>query len=126
VAFTYDISTNRGKVRFYLSDTNEAQAMFTDAEVDNALALGGSVSPAVCVLARARIGYLSRRPDESLPDGRSVSRSGQIEALRELLAQHGGTTPALTPTLPRASVSFGGYVGSDAYQPIDELIPSGT
>jgi hypothetical protein len=126
VAFTYNIGTDRGKVRFYLSDTNEAQAMFTDAEVDNALTLGGSVSPAVCVLARARIGYLSRRPDESLPDGRSVSRAGQIEALRELLAQHGGTTPALTPTLPQAVSSWGGYVGSDLYQPLSELRRSST
>ena len=123
MAFTYDILTNRGKVRFYLSDTNEAQAMFTDAEVDNALTVGGSVSPAVCVLARARIGYLSRRPDESLPDGRSVSRAGQIEALRELLAQHGGSTPSVTPTLPQAVSSFGGYVGSDSYLPESEVLP---
>ncbi len=125
MAFTYDISTNRGKVRFYLSDTNEAQAMFTDAEVDNALTVGGAVSPAVCVLARARIAYLSRRPDESLPDGRSISRAGQIEALRELLAQHGGSTPSVAPTLPQAVSSFGGYVGSDLYQPESELIVRG-
>lgn len=126
MAFTYVLSTDRGKVRFAMADTNEAQAMFTDDEVDYALSTAGGISPAVCVLARSRIAYLSRRPDESLPDGRSVSRSGQIEALQQLLAQHGGSVPSVTPTLPTAEVAFGGYVRSDLYQPLSETITTAT
>jgi hypothetical protein len=127
MAFTYDISTNRGKVRFKLADTTEDGAMFTDAEVDAALSEGGSIPAAVCVLARARIAWLMRRPDsETLPDGRSISRSGQLEAMRALLAQYGGASgAAVAPTLPTARVSFGGYVGSDLCQPVSETTPSG-
>jgi hypothetical protein len=39
VAFTYDPSTDRGKVRMLITDRNEAKAIFTDAEIDAFLEL---------------------------------------------------------------------------------------
>jgi hypothetical protein len=39
VAFTYDVSTNRGKVRLLCFDRVEADAAFTDAEIDAFLSL---------------------------------------------------------------------------------------
>ena len=121
MAFTYDVSTSRGQVRLLIADTNEGTGIWSDAEVDYALSLGGSVNAAVVVLARQRIAQLTRLPDESLPDGTSVSRAGQLASMQALIQQYGGAGGVL----PTATVSFGGYVGSDASQPIDELIPSG-
>lgn len=42
MAFTYDVSTNRGKVRLLCFDRVEADAVFTDAEIDAFLSLGNS------------------------------------------------------------------------------------
>lgn len=39
MAFTYDISTNRGKVRFLSTDSDALNPVFTDDEVDAVLAL---------------------------------------------------------------------------------------
>lgn len=121
MAFTYDISTVRGQVRFAAGDTNEGAAIWSDAEVDWAIAQGSTVSGAVVVLARQRIAQLSRMPDESLEDGRSVSRAGQLAAMQALIQQHGGAGG----TLPKAVVSWGGYVSGDAYQPVSELTRTG-
>jgi hypothetical protein len=44
MAFTYDVATDRGKVRLLVSDVDAATAVFTDDEIDGFLALeGGSV-----------------------------------------------------------------------------------
>ena len=122
MAFTYDISTTRGQVRFAAGDTNEGAAIWSDAEVDYAITQGSTVSGAVVWLAKQRIAQLSRMPDESLEDGRSVSRANQLAALQALIQQHGGAGGVI----PSATVSWGGYVGSDTYQPLSELTPSGT
>ena len=42
MAFTYDVSTDRGKVRLLCRDTVEASAVFSDAEVDAFLSLADS------------------------------------------------------------------------------------
>lgn len=121
MAFTYDITTTRGKVRFAAGDTNEGAAIWSDAEVDFAIAQGSTIGGAVVVLARQRIAQLGRMPDESLEDGRSVSRATQLAAMQALIQQYGGAGGVI----PTATVSWGGYVGSDAAQPLDELTPSG-
>ena len=121
MAFTYNVSTSRGQVRLLVADTNEGTAIWSDAEVDFALSLGGSVTAAVVVLARQRVAQLTRMSDESLPDGTSVSRATQLAAMQALIQQYGGAGGVI----PSATVSWGGYVGSDASQPIDQLIPSG-
>lgn len=42
MAFTYDITTDRGKVRLLCTDTDAAYQLFQDAEIDYFLALFGS------------------------------------------------------------------------------------
>ena len=42
MAFTYDTTTSRGKVRLLCFDRVEASAVFGDAEIDAFLSLGGS------------------------------------------------------------------------------------
>lgn len=41
MAFTYDVATNRGKVRLNIGDTVEASAIFIDDEIDAFLSLAG-------------------------------------------------------------------------------------
>lgn len=46
MAFTYDITTSRGQIRFLIGDTDTATAanqIFTDAEIDWCLSSGGGV-----------------------------------------------------------------------------------
>ena len=42
MAFTYDIDTNRGKVRLLISDTNASDYQFEDDEVDAFLSMASS------------------------------------------------------------------------------------
>lgn len=41
MAFTYDLSTNRGKLRLRIGDTDSANQIFTDAEIDEFLSTEG-------------------------------------------------------------------------------------
>ena len=43
MAFTYDLTTDRGKVRLLIQDNVEAYEFFTDAEVDAFLTLAGDL-----------------------------------------------------------------------------------
>ena len=43
MAFTYDLSTDRGKVRFLIPDTDSASAFLTDEEIDHCLTQAGTV-----------------------------------------------------------------------------------
>ena len=54
MAFTYDLATSLGQVRFLVSDTDEDTAVFTDAEVTAALTMEGNVVK----LAAARCFYV--------------------------------------------------------------------
>lgn len=42
MAFTYDPTTDRGKVRLLVRDSSEATAVFSDAEIDAFLSMAGS------------------------------------------------------------------------------------
>jgi len=42
MAFTYDVATDRGRVRLLITDTDTSHAIFTDAEVDAFLGLESS------------------------------------------------------------------------------------
>ena len=42
MAFTYDITTDRGKVRLLISDTNAADYQFEDTEIDAFLTMASS------------------------------------------------------------------------------------
>lgn len=102
MAFTYDTSTQRGRIRFLTADTREDTAMWTDGEIDLAIAQTSSEALAIVYLCRAKLAHLARLPDsESTPDG-SVSRAGQREALLALIEQYGGASDHL----PTISVGF--------------------
>ena len=43
MAFTYDLSTNRGKVRLLIQDTDETYEFYSDAEIDAFLTIAGEL-----------------------------------------------------------------------------------
>lgn len=46
MAFTYDITTSRGRVRLNLADTDATAYVFEDAEIDQLLSSDGGVDNA--------------------------------------------------------------------------------
>lgn len=85
MAHTYDIATNRGKVRFLMADTRAESAIFTDAEIDNALTFGSTVDGAVNYLMRVLIAGHAAKGD-----------AARVAALQQALALRGGDLPTLT------------------------------
>jgi hypothetical protein len=93
MAFTYDLTTNRGKVRFLIPDTDSAAYDLSDAEVDYFLADKGAVKPAAIAACK----WLARKYAKMVSfsaDGLSV-QAGQraqtyAERAKELVAEEGG------------------------------------
>ncbi|MDE2734898.1 MAG: hypothetical protein OXI72_10930 [Gemmatimonadota bacterium] len=85
MTFTYDLSTDTGKVRFHVGDTRADEAAFTDDEIGYALSVG-SVGEAVISLLNRQLAELSRQPDFGSPDLR-LSYANAITALKAALAQ---------------------------------------
>lgn len=107
MSFTYDTSTNRGKVRRNIGDTDSAAYWFEDADVDNALAEGGTVNAATCILIRALLASKSIRVKRATVHGVSYDDTAQIAALQTLLAIYGGD-------LPTADVRMGARMDFDS------------
>lgn len=87
MAFTYDVSTDRGKVRLLITDVQEANPLFQDAEIDAFLALNTSVrlaaAAALEVIAASEVLVLKKIVNLDLEtDGPAVARE-----LRELAKQ---------------------------------------
>lgn len=87
MAFTYDVSTDRGKVRLLITDVQEANPLFQDAEIDAFLTLNTSVrlaaAAALEVIAASEVLVLKKITILDLEsDGPAVARE-----LRELAKQ---------------------------------------
>lgn len=87
MAFTYDVSTDRGKVRLLITDVQAANPLFQDAEIDAFLTLNTSVRMAAAaaleVIAASEVLVLKKIVNLDLEtDGPAVARE-----LRELAKQ---------------------------------------
>ena len=85
MAFTYigDLSTSRDKVRFYLGDDTTADALFTDATIDGALALYGSPIATAAAMAEAQAAKYARKVTMSI-DGASINYSDLAKQWQQL------------------------------------------
>lgn len=82
MAFTYDPTTDRGRVRQMIGDRVEASALFTDAEVDAAMSdVSGSVPAAAANLLDALATEYARRGSFET-DGQKVDNSKVSENYR--------------------------------------------
>lgn len=87
MAFTYDVSTDRGKVRLLITDVVEANALFQDAEIDAFLSMNTTVrlsaAAALEVIAASEVLVLKKITNLDLEtDGPAVAKE-----LRELAKQ---------------------------------------
>ena len=101
-AFTYDTSTNVGKVRLKLADTKQETAWFSDAEINVFLTEGGSVNAAVALGARVLLMDRARRTRaySNTAAGVNYNDTAQVAALREVISLYGNTYPDITVTMP--------------------------
>ena len=100
MAFTYDVTTNRGKVRLKIGDTdtvNVNRQLFTDAEIDAFLAMNDS---SILLSAAAALDAMAANQAMVLKvitimdlktDGASVARELRLEAkgMRETYSEFG-------------------------------------
>lgn len=87
MAFTYDVSTDRGQVRLLITDVQEANPLFQDAEIDAFLSMNTGVrlaaAAALEVIAASEVLVLKKIVNLDLEtDGPAVARE-----LRELAKQ---------------------------------------
>lgn len=111
MAFTYDLSTNIGKVRIKLTDTREESAWFSDAEIQAALDEGGTVNLAVVYLARVLLMDRARRSASWSNTEGSYNDTAQVAALQSLIEQYGGAADlaSVSITMPSLLPMDAGY-----------------
>ncbi len=84
---TYDLTTNVGKVRLYIQDTNVADAHFIDAEVNAFITEAGSSKlRAAAGLALITWAATLGREDESVSTGAWTGNRGDVAAKMQKLA----------------------------------------
>ena len=101
MAFTYDVTTSRGKVRLRIADTTSTAYVFEDAEVDYALTAGGSVNGAVVELARMLLANAALRTKYFNVKGLAYDDRHQVDAIKALIAEYGGM-PEISVSMPEA------------------------
>lgn len=85
MAWTYDITTDRGKVRFLIQDTNTNIQLLTDAEVDFALSQNPNIYRAAAIAARAIALKFTRLPTlDPAPGGTSLDPQEQAKRYLDL------------------------------------------
>lgn len=112
MAFTYDITTDRGQVRLQLSDTNASAYVFEDDEIDYFLSKGGSVDGGTAEGLRVLLVDAARRAKYFQIQGITQDTRGQVDAIRASLDVYGGSMPTLTVGLPALLPMDDGYVST--------------
>lgn len=109
MAFTYDISTNRGRVRLNLSDTSATGYVFEDDEIDALLTEAGTVDGATVGLLRVLLVNRARRVKSFSMQGLSLNDTAQIAAIKEAIGQFGGDVATVQAVMPSLLPSDAGW-----------------
>lgn len=113
MAFTYTPGTDRARVRMRLADTVEDRAIYTDAEIDDALTTEGSVAGAVVVLREAMLARAARTARSYSNEQGSVDDTAGLQYLQALAEQ--ARADASGDTLPTVEVGTMGRAPNDPY-----------
>ena len=90
MAFTYDISTDRGKTRLGLGDTTAAAYVFEDEEIDYFLSKGGSVNEGIICGLRTLLASKAHRIKDAKVNGLEIDDTKQIEGIQAAITALGG------------------------------------
>lgn len=110
MAFTYSLTTDAGKLRLKIADTNPAAYAFEDDEIAEFLSEGGSIIEGVILALRSLLASRALRVKRASLPGLSYDDTAQVEAIQGLLALYGGTMPTATVRMPAASDMDSGFV----------------
>ncbi len=117
MAYTYDVSTDRGKVRRDIGDTVTGEMHFDDAEIDSFLSEGGSVKAGAGLALMAWAAALSREDEQSKAgswqgDRRDVA--AKMKSLADVFFELCGYAPAATvPTFRQANIDWTVHVAAE-------------
>lgn len=100
MAFTYSLSTDVGKVRLKVADTNSAAYAFEDAEIQAFLDEGGTVTKAAILAIQTLIMDAARRQRAFSLPGMTYSDVGRVAALQQALKNLGGDLPTASTITP--------------------------
>lgn len=99
MAYTYDPTTDRGRVRMRLSDTRAARAAFTDEEIDALISDEGGWRGAVAEGARILLMDRAKFARIFSNDEGSTDETAGIAALQALIDQFAAKTSQGLPTV---------------------------
>lgn len=117
MAFTYDLSTDIGKVRLITGDKNEVEPVFTDEEVQTFLTAEGSVNLGAAALLEAWAALYAANVDtEKMGD---YSYGQKIVAHMNKLAKELREKDAGTPVLEIASMDLTGVEDTTVSEDIE-------
>ena len=109
MAFTYDITTDRGKVRLKLADTDSSAYVFEDNEIDYFLTSASTVDDAVVIGLHVLLADRARRAKSFSIQGLSLNDTAQIAAIQTLIEIYGGDEPTLAAVMPALLPSDNGF-----------------
>ena len=107
MAFTYDITTDRGRVRFNLSDTDSTAYVFEDEELDQILTTEGGVEGATAACLRALLASAARRAKYFAMQGLTLDSKSQVQSLQAALSAYEVNAG------PSVAVRMGGAIPQD-------------
>lgn len=107
MAFSYDITTDRGQVRFNLGDTDSSLFVFEDAEIDQMLTLSSDVNEATVRCLRALLVSRARRAKMASLHGLTVNDQQVAKDLQASIKEFGGSIRAVL------GVKDSGLMGGD-------------
>tara|TARA_R110002124_G_scaffold53832_1_gene153969 strand:+ start:659 stop:1006 length:348 start_codon:yes stop_codon:yes gene_type:complete len=109
MAFTYDITTDRGKVRLKLADTDSSAYVFEDDEIDYFLSSASTVDDGVVIGLHVLLADRARRAKSFSIQGLSLNDTAQIAAIQTLIEIYGGDEPTLAAVMPALMPSDAGF-----------------
>ena len=107
MAFTYDITTNRGRVRVNLSDTDSTAYVFEAEELDQLRTTEGDVDGATAASLRALLASAARRAKYFAMQGLTLDSKQQVQSLQAALSAYE------TNAGPSVAVVMGGNIPQD-------------
>lgn len=112
MAFTYDVTTDRGKVRLRVGDIDSGDSIFSDAEIDYFLDVGGTVVKAAVIGLQTLLVDRARRTKFCSQRGVSQDDRHQLAAIKDAiksLQATEGIYPTVSSVLPALIPSDGGF-----------------
>lgn len=88
MAFTYDLTTDAGKVRRDIGDTVAADAQFTDEEIDSFVTEGGSVKAAAGLALLAWAAALAREDEQTKSGSWQGDRRDVVGKMKSLAKEY--------------------------------------